>query len=256
MIAMADANNQWHWSEDDSQAFLDYGRFFVPDREYQIQTICDLIPPRDQPFTVVELASGEGLLAEAILHRFAHATVIGLDGSDEMLQRSAARLQHFGSRFKAQQFELAATDWRSTIRSVHAVVSSLTIHHLDGAGKLALFRAVYAMLNAGGVFVIADVIQPTHQYSRAVAAQAWDDAVRQRSLELSGDLKPFDHFQQARWNLYRYPDPGDMPSPLVDQLQWLQQAGFVKVDVVWLRAGHAIYGGAKPRTIDDGRQTT
>jgi hypothetical protein len=43
------------WSEANSQTFLDYGRHFVPAREQQIETICNLIPAHDHPFTVVEL---------------------------------------------------------------------------------------------------------------------------------------------------------------------------------------------------------
>jgi tRNA (cmo5U34)-methyltransferase len=40
--------------------------------------------------------------------------------------------------------------------------------------------------------------------------------------------------------------PIDRPSTLVDQLNWLQTAGSTQVDVFWLRAGHAIFGGWKP----------
>ena len=45
--------------------------------------------------------------------------------------------------------------------------------------------------------------------------------------------------------MYRYYDPGDIdkPSRLLDQLTWLAQAGFAQVAVVWMRAGHAIFGG-------------
>lgn len=32
----------------------------------------------------------------------------------------------------------------------------------------------------------------------------------------------------------------------LDQLQWLGEAGLVKVDVYWMKAGHAIFGGRKP----------
>lgn len=245
MRTMTDSTNTWQWSEADSQAFLDYGRFFVPQREYQITTICDLIPPSDEPFTVVELACGEGLLAHAILERFAQAQVRGLDGSANMLQRAATNLEQFAPRFQTQQFELAADDWRTAIRDAHAVVSSLTIHHLDAAGKQQLFHDVYPMLAPGGVFVIADLMQPTTERGVAVAAQAWDDAVRQRSQDLGDDGHAFAYFQQSHWNYYRYPDPGDMPSPLPHQLQWLAQAGFAHVDVAWMQAGHAIFGGAK-----------
>jgi tRNA (cmo5U34)-methyltransferase len=74
----------------------------------------------------------------------------------------------------------------------------------------------------------------------------WDRAVAQRALKLDGNTDVVRLFEQERWNLYRYPDPGDTPSRLFDQLQWLTAAGFRDVDVYWMRAGHAIFGGAKP----------
>ena len=47
--------------------------------------------------------------------------------------------------------------------------------------------------------------------------------------------------------MYRYFDPEDIdhPSRLFDQLKWLEQAGFADVDVYWMLAGHALFGGRK-----------
>jgi tRNA (cmo5U34)-methyltransferase len=42
------------------------------------------------------------------------------------------------------------------------------------------------------------------------------------------------------------PDPVDHPSPLFAQLRWLSEAGLGDVDVYWLQAGHAIFGGISP----------
>ena len=60
-----------------------------------------------------------------------------------------------------------------------------------------------------------------------------------------GDLAAFDMFQHDQWNFYRYPDPMDKPSGVTEHLRWLEEAGFIDVDVYWLKAGHAIYGGRK-----------
>jgi tRNA (cmo5U34)-methyltransferase len=78
-----------------------------------------------------------------------------------------------------------------------------------------------------------------------VAAQAWDEAVRQAALARDGNQTAFDVFQHDRWNIYHYPDPMDKPSGVYEQLRWLEEAGFSDVDVFWLKAGHAIYGGHK-----------
>lgn len=236
------------WTETNTQTFLDYGRYFVPGRERQMETICGLIPSPPEGAQIVELCCGEGLLAQALLERFPGAALLGLDGSPEMLAAAGRRLAAFGERFQPRHFDLARSEWRADIRDAHAVVSSLAIHHLDGQEKQQLLADVYEMLSPGGVFVIADLIAPVGKQAEAVAADAWDWAVQQRSLELDGDLRGLEFFQQERWNLYRYFDPDDIdkPSSLFDQLRWLADAGFAAVDAYWMQAGHAIFGGRKP----------
>lgn len=238
------------WQEADSQDFIDYGRYFVPQREYQRQTIADLIPPPDGPVHILELSCGEGLLAEELLHRFPTVILHCYDLSPAMLEQAQRRLAPFGSRFITRQFNLNQAEWRTNQPTFHAIVSSLTVHHLDGPDKLRLFLDLYPMLRPGGTLVIADLVAPTRALGTAVAAQAWDEAVRQRSQQLDGNDDALTYFEKLKWNLYRYPeDPAvaiDKPSSLLDQLKWLEQAGFTAVDVHWLLAGHVIYSGVKP----------
>jgi tRNA (cmo5U34)-methyltransferase len=247
---LEDSIVQNNWDEQASRTFVDYGRYFVPERERQLQIIVALVPHLDRPYTIVDLCCGEGLLAQALLEQLPACTVYGLDGSTEMLQRAQERLARFGERFQAQPFDLFARLWRNADHPVHAVVTSLALHHLDGPQKQVLFRDVYGMLVPGGAFVIADLVEPAHQLGWALAAEAWDEAVRERALELDGTMEGFAFFERERWNMYRYFDPEDIdkPSRLFDQLKWLEQAGFVAVDVYWMRAGHAIFGAWVPQS--------
>lgn len=231
------------WSEENSQEFIDYGRYFVPERETQIDIVSRLIPAAAEPFHVLELCCGEGLLAEAILQRHSNSTLHGYDGSPAMLERAAARLARFGRRFEGRLFDLGDDGWRQPPFSVRAVVSSLCIHHLDGRQKADLYRDAARMLQPGGVLIIADLIDPATESGRSLAAGDWDEAVRNRALALDGDETAYQQFHSRHWNIFHYPDPFDKPSPLYDQLAWLKAAGFMKVDVFWLAAGHAIYGG-------------
>ena len=237
------------WQESDSQTFIDYGRYFVPERDYQIKTICDAIPPKETPFDIIELSCGEGLLAEALLTRLPKATVHGFDISPQMLATAKQRLAQFGERFQTREFDLNKTDWRTPSFQPHAVVTSLTVHHLDGAGKAQLFADVYQMLAPGGVLVLADIVLPANPVANEIAAEAWDTAVQSNSETLDGNNAAFEQFKSLEWNLHRYPeDPEtgiDKPSTLLDQLNWLEQAGFSGVDLLWLYAGHAIMMGIK-----------
>jgi len=217
----------------------------VPDRERQIELLCSLVPAGPNPFHILELCCGEGLLAEALLTLYPKAIVRGLDGSEEMLMRARERLAPFGARATLESFDLAAPGWRNLPEPAAAVVSSLAIHHLDGEEKRRLFLDVYNMVADGGVFLVADLVLPDDEHALAVAADEWDHAVRERSLSIDGNTDAYDRFRESHENIFRYPDPMDKPSSLFDQLKWLEQAGFADVDAHWVKAGHAIFGGRK-----------
>lgn len=238
---------QTGWSEETSRIFIDYGRYFVPERDRQMQIFAGLLSHLEGSCIVLELCCGEGLLAEALLDSFPTLTVRGLDGSVEMLQRARERLARFEDRFQCCTFNLASADWSKSEFPVHAVVSSMAIHHLTGPQKRALFSDVYQMLAEGGVLVIADIVEPPSQEGQRVAAEIWDEEVRKRSIELDGNTEAYEFFVREGWNTFRYLDPEDIdkPSPLFDQLKWLERAGFVEVDVHWMLAGHAVFSGRK-----------
>jgi tRNA (cmo5U34)-methyltransferase len=200
------------------------------------------------------LGCGEGLLAESLLERFPDYRLLALDGSPAMLHAASERLAQFGDRAQCRLFSLADHTWRKPGSGALAILSSLVIHHLKGAEKLRLFQDLLPMLVPGGVLAIADLVQPAHPQGVGLAADAWDEAVRQRALEIDGCLDAFHRFETQQWNTFRYPDPDDLdhPSGLFEQLGWLEQAGYVCADVHWMRAGQAVFSGWKPAANPSG----
>lgn len=232
------------WNTDTSALYRQVAAVAVPARAEQIAAILTLLPFRQaDSFRVVELASGEGRLAYAILSAFPHATLLALDLEESMRDETAARLRAFGARASVAPFDMAAADWYGLLEGADAVVSSLCIHHLDGPQKQGLFRAIRARLPARGALLIADLIQPQRAEARELSATTWDHAAEAASMAQTGSRAGFEAFQATQWNYFRYPDPFDKPSPLFDQLLWLREAGFTVADCFWLQAGHAIYGG-------------
>ncbi len=236
------------WNEDTTKEFIDYGQYFIPDRKHQMQWLVGLLADLTQPATYVELCCGEGLLSELLLESYPQSKVYAYDGSEAMLQRAQQRLSRFGDRFQWELFDLATTSWRTPGFPVHAVLSSLAIHHLLPDQKKVLYQDIYQLLAPGGLLIIADLVEVVDQAAKRVAADEWDEAVRARSLALDGTNHKFDFFVRENWNTHRYLDPEDIdkPSPLFDQLKWLEGAGFVGVDAYWIYSGHAIFGGRKP----------
>lgn len=238
------------WSERDSETFIDLGRYYVPERDTQIATICGAVPQAADPVHLVELCCGEGLLARALLERFPTATMHAFDGSDAMLAATRRQLAPHPGRFEVAKFDLPAGAWRRFAWPLHAVVSSLAIHHLDAGEKRRLYADMAAALAPGGALVVCDLVAPLTPEGRRIYTQSWDDAVRRAALTLDGDLAAFDRFRADDWNFYATaePDPIDKPDPLLDQLKWLEDAGLEKIELHWLVAGHAIFSGRKPQT--------
>jgi tRNA (cmo5U34)-methyltransferase len=246
---MEDIENPNQWTEDLSRQFMDYGRYFVPEREGQMQRIVALLADLDPKPCIVELCCGEGLLTEAVLEAYPDCSILAMDGSTEMLTKAQSRLSRFGDRCRCQLFDLASTSWRSFSPPANAFISSLAIHHLPEPKKQALFKDIHRNLTPGGMLVIADVLEVAGLAGKKLAAEEWDRAVRHLSMELDGDDKAFNFFITEGWNMHRYLDPEDIdkPSPIFSQLKWLEEAGFTDIDVNWLYAGHAVFSARKSR---------
>jgi len=239
------------WAETDSAHFIDLGRIYTPRRDELAEAFCDLIPAaEDEAFTGAELGTGEGWLSEAILRRYPAARMIGLDGSDTMLRAANERLSPFAGQYELRPLRLEEPEWVAALPDgLRCVVSSLVIHHLDGPGKAALFRELFAKLSPGGALLICDVVEPANDWGRRHLARAWNTDVERQSRELGGDDTAFRQFVTDEWNFYEFPvaeDDIDHPSTTVDQLRWLEDAGFTGVDVFWARAGHVLFGGYAP----------
>ncbi len=236
------------WTEADSHTFLHLADVAVPGRREQMEVLLSLVPAApDEPFAAVDLCCGEGLVSAGILERFPRARLLALDGSETMLAHARERLAPFGGRAQAQRFDLDRPDgWLDALPSpLRCILSSLALHHIHDEAKRALFGRLASRLEPGGALLIADVLAPASDLARRSFAAAWDRIAREQSLSLTGSLDTYERAVAEGWNAHAEaePVPGETPSRLFEQLQWLQDAGFAAVDCFWLRAGFAVYGG-------------
>lgn len=235
------------WTEDDSAEFADLADFFVPERDAQHGIIAQLLATSCSSGDILDLGAGDGALAYRLLSALPACRLHLYDRSLTMLARCDARLRTFSNRVCRRQVDLCADEWRKELPQLAAVTSSLAVHHLSGAQKQRLFHDMHAALVPGGQLVLADIVEPVHARGRSVARRTWDEWVEQRCREATRP-EVLATFRDEGWNYYAQvasADTVDQPSPLLDQLLWLREAGFEDVDVYWMKAGHALFGGAK-----------
>jgi len=142
---------------------------------------------------ILELGFGTGETTRRVLARHPGAHLLGLDGSSRML----AAIDIEGAEFRRAELIDPLPEGPFDL-----VVSCLTVHHLDGAGKRDLFARIAAVAEW---FVYGDVVVPKDPA----------DAI----VPLTPDY--------------------DLPDKLNDQLVWLREAGF-EAEPAWVRGDLAV----------------
>jgi tRNA (cmo5U34)-methyltransferase len=148
-LTVPGVGSQWHFDPDTYVAIV---RSEVRDYDELQAFVADATETIDVT-RVLDLGSGTGITARAVIDRHPHAELIGVDASDEML--SHARQLVPDATFVAGRLEDPLPEGPFDV-----ITSALAIHHLDGDGKAALFRRIATSLRIGGRFVVCDVVLP------------------------------------------------------------------------------------------------
>ncbi len=163
---------------------------------------------------VLDLGAGTGLLSAFVLPVLPNAQLTLCDISEEMLAQ--ARLRFAGAENVAYRRSDLAGD--ELTGSWDLVISALAIHHLADADKRALFQRVHERLQPGGLFINAEqVLGPTPAQEEQYRT-LWERQIRAAGVDDTG-------VEQARERM-----AFDQCSTVDDQLHWLREAGFARVD--------------------------
>jgi len=143
--------------------------------------------------SVLELGTGTGVTARAVLDQHPKAHLTSIDRSPGMIRVARESLPASRTTLIVGRLEDPLPDGRFDL-----VVSALAVHHLEGDDKADLFRRIALVLAPGGRFVLGDVVEPVDP--------------------------PY---------VVTHIDPEvDHPSKLDDQIAWLEAAG-MSTDIAW-----------------------
>jgi tRNA (cmo5U34)-methyltransferase len=199
----------------------------IPGCEGFYRGAIDLIPLRAK--TILDLGAGSGLLTVLVRDRFPHAHIHLMDFSESMLKLARERLAG-DENVTFHQADYIAEELPGDLC---AIISSLSVHHLDEDGKQAVFRKAHEGLKPNGVFINADqVAGPTAELDERYKA-LWLAQVR--ALGASE--------QQIEASLYRQRE--DSCSPASEQLAWMREAGFADADCWYKEGSFAVMSGTK-----------
>jgi tRNA (cmo5U34)-methyltransferase len=203
----------------------------VPFYKDMLDALISAMPcDNDRRIRIVDLGCGTGTIAKKIKERYPRAAITCVDFAENMIKIAKDKLSDF------DDISYAVSDCRNFDFSTgfDAVISSLTLHHIrDEQEKKKLFKKVFEGLNHKGVFYLADLVLASNDYLQKLNMKKW--ANFQSNQCNATEIQE----REKRYNTE------DHPFILMDEIEWLRDAGFREVDVIWKYYHFAVYGGQK-----------
>ena len=203
-------------------------RRWIPGYDEMIATIISIIEQIGGEPVVVDLGTGTGALASAILDAVPRARAVLVDIDPAMLAVAGGRVAKHRHRA-----ELRASSFFDPLPPCDAIVASLALHHVpDIENKRALYTHVHRALRPGGVFLMGDatVHESGPEHDRIYAQ--WAAGMAEVGIAHEAATALFT--QWAREDRYY---------PLAVELDALAAAGFTHPECFWKRGAMTVYGG-------------
>lgn len=206
----------------------------IPGYQEQNRLMLALIPfDRSHPITALDLGAGTGVLSYLLLTSFPQARVTAFDLADNMLEACRSNLSAFADRLVLKQGNFATDDIGG---QCDVVVSGLSTHHLDDAGKRELYGRIFHALNPGGVFLNREIVLGACPHLTDRYHALWREF-----MALNGEDDEY-------W-FAKYKDE-DIPASVEEQITWLRNIGFADVGCHWRHLNFAVFGGTRPPDLD------
>jgi SAM-dependent methyltransferase len=236
------------WKSDALVAnFLSGVRGGIPHAADQLAIMLRIAAAGERPVRrFLDLGSGDGTLAAAILSRFPDAEATLVDFSEPMMEAARTRLDGADAPHRFVLADFGQSGWTDAVRGLapfDLVVSGFAIHHQPDEGKRRVYQEVYDLLAPGAFFINVEHVKPASPWLEWVADELMIDSIH-AFHERTGTGKNRD--QVARDHVYRPDKAANILAPVEDQCDWLREIGYRDVDCYFKVLELAVLGGRKP----------
>ncbi|HOW28230.1 MAG TPA: methyltransferase domain-containing protein [Elusimicrobiota bacterium] len=195
-----------------------------------IRAIASALPfKEDRTLKILDLGCGTGNITQALKTRYPRSHITCIDLAKNMLALAKTKLKKYKN----------ISYWNGDIRDFDysqrfdAVVGSLVLHHVEETEKKSYYKKLFGCLNKNGVFYNADVFLGATRHIQDVYMRNWIDFLK-KSLTPGQIRKTLQNHRRE-----------DRPCRLMTELDFLREAGFRDVDVLWKNYYFAVYGGVR-----------
>lgn len=219
---------------------------YIAHRETRFEAVLDVLSMTTcDNFHVVDIGCGPGTFSMRLLNRFPKARVTAIDLDPLLLTIAREALSEHKDRIDFIHADIASPDCFALINDApQAVVSSTAIHWLMPEQQTVLYRHLFDLLAAGGIFMNADHqrFDARHPRQKALAEMhdihtqqlAWKQGAQDWDTWFTDVLKyaPLQEMQAEREKIFAG-RPLPLPTPVTCQLAMLQLAGFTETGTIW-----------------------
>lgn len=227
--------------------FLEGVRGGIPYAIDQIEVMQRLLAASGRPMKkFLDIGSGSGLLAIAILAQYPDAKAYLVDFSEPMMDAARDLLESDISLPRFILADLANPGWVERVlhdAPYDAVVSGFAIHHLSHERKRALYGEVFGLLAPGAMFInVEHVASPTSWIEQQFDSSMIDSLTAFQTHTGMGKTRD----QVSSEYHIREDKEANVLAPVEEQCSWLVEAGFDDVDCYFKYFELAVFGGRAP----------
>jgi tRNA (cmo5U34)-methyltransferase len=227
--------------------FLDGVRGGIPYASDQIEIMLRLIAASGRPIgRFLDLGSGSGLLAIAILAQYPSARAYLVDFSEPMMDAARDLLEADVSLPRFILADLASPDWVTSVdhdAPYDAVVSGFAIHHLSNERKQTLYSEIFSLLAPGAMFINVEHVASSTLWLE----EQYDCSIVDSLAAYQGQIGTGrSRAQVEREYQTREDKKANVLAPVEEQCAWLARTGFDDVDCYFKYFELAVFGGRRP----------
>jgi len=192
------------------------------ERQPVLRRAVQLLPiGHEQTVRLLDVGGGYGMLSREVLEVLPRSTVVLQDLSEAMLDQAKKRLAAYAPRVGFVQADLRDPSWMDAVGGqFDAVVSSIAIHNVRRPDLIRnIYGQVYDLVAPGGSFFNLDFVTADPDPDGTGA---------------SGQVE--------------HPPSESRPrmATIAEQLSWLKEAGFQKVEILFQERNQALMAGYRP----------
>ncbi len=228
-----------------ARAYLDGIRGGIPMAAEQMDVMLRLVEAAcPSPDRVLDLGSGDGVLAAALLSRYAGATATLVDFSQPMVDRALERFAHSAYDVNLLVEDFSGPGWVASVRP-HApfdvVVSGYAIHHQSDGRKREIYGEIFELLSPGGIFLNMEHVSSATPWIAEIAETQFADSLAAYQAA-SGTSEGFPADKLAE----RKDKEANVLAPVEAQCAWLRELGYTDVDCFFKVFELVVFGGRRP----------